>query len=71
MRCLIFHYKQKSNKRKYIIILSIPKITTNIKKIYKKYKKYRKYKLFFVGAIYKIAGVNEYKPRNTEIEENI
>ena len=30
IRCLIFHYKQKSNKQKYIIILRIPKIIIKI-----------------------------------------
>ena len=40
------------------------KITTNI-------KKYKKYKKIFVGQYIKRAEVNEYKPRNTKIEETI
>ena len=55
---LIFHYKQKSNKRKYIIILRIPKLLLYIK-------------IFFSSDHIIIVKLNEYKLKKTAKNKGI
>ena len=59
-----FHYKQKSNKQKYIIILRIPKIVIILKII--TYKKlFHIKKIFFPSDLIIMVRPTEYKQRET------